>query len=139
MKVGQISNSNLSKGCDPMKRMMALVLSLVCVLSLVGCGMKNDSRNEVMEEFVGIVINVNENNTNYIVKVNDIGSSELVIGDVVVVQTDAEAGYKYAVNDCIKVEFNGVVKEVAEISMANKSIPRVFNIEKVGTSENNAE
>ena len=119
--------------------MMALVLSLVCVLSLVGCGMKNDSRNEVMEEFVGIVINVNENNTNYIVKVNDIGSSELVIGDVVVVQTDAEAGYKYAVNDCIKVEFNGVVKEVAEISMANKSIPRVFNIEKVGTSENNAE
>ena len=122
-----------------MKKLIALVLVLVCVLGLAGCGLKNDSRNEVMEDFVGIITSVSENNTNYIVKVTDSGSSKLVIGDVVLVQTDVEAGYKYAVNDCIKVEFNGVVKEVAEISMANKSIPRVFNIEKVGTSENNAE
>ena len=61
--------------------------------------------------YVGIITSVSENNTNYFVKVTDSGSSKLVIGDVVLVQTDVEAGYQYAVNDCIKVGFNGVVEE----------------------------
>ena len=121
-----------------MKKLMALVLVLVCVLGLAGCGLKNDSRNEVMEDFIGIITSVSENNTNYIVKVTDSGSSKLVIGDVVLVQTDVEAGYQYAVNDCIKVGFNGVVEENTTISTANKTIPRTFDIEKIDTTENNA-
>ena len=120
-----------------MKKLISLVLALVFVFALVGCN--NAEGNEVMEDFIGIVTNINDDNTGYLVEVTDSGSSKLVVGDIVAVQTDVEAGYKYAINDCIKVEFNGVVKEVAEISMANKSIPRVFNIEKGGTSENNAE
>ena len=121
-----------------MKKLMALVLVLVCVLGIAGCGLKNDSRNEVMEDFVGIITSVSENNTNYIVKVTDSGSSKLVIGDVVLVQTDVEAGYQYVVNDCIKVGFNGVVEENTTISTANKTIPRTFDIEKIDTTENNA-
>ena len=38
---------NLKKECDCMKKLIALVLALVCVLSLVGCGQKTVSGSEV--------------------------------------------------------------------------------------------
>ena len=116
-----------------MKKLIALVLALVCVLSLVGCN--NAEGNEVMEDFIGIVTNINDDNTGYLVEVTDSGSSTLKVGDRVIVQITDGSSIEYSVNDYIKVEFNGVVEELVAVSMADKCIQRVFDIEKVDTTE----
>ena len=114
-----------------MKKLIALVLALVGVLTLVGCN--NAEGNEVMEDFVGIVTNINDDNTSYLMEVTDSGSSTLKVGDRVIVQIADGSNVEYSVNDYIKVEFNGVVEDVVAVSMADKRIPRVFDIEKVDT------
>ena len=116
-----------------MKKLIALVLALVCVLSLVGCN--NAEGNEVMEDFIGIVTNINDDNTGYLVEVTDSGSSSLKVGDRVIVQIADGSSVEYSLNDYIKVEFNGVVEELVAVSMADKRIQRVFDIEKVDTTE----
>ena len=116
-----------------MKKLIALVLALVCVLSLVGCN--NAEGNEVMEDFIGIVTNINDDNTSYLVEVTDSGSSSLKVGDRVIVQIAGGSSVENSVNDYIKVEFNGVVEELVAVSMADKRIQRVFDIEKVDTTE----
>ena len=116
-----------------MKKLIALVLALVCVLSLVGCN--NAEGNEVMEDFIGIVTNINDDNTGYLVEVTDSGSSSLKVGDRVIVQMADGSSVEYSVNDYIKVEFNGVVEELVAVSMADKCIQKVFDIEKVDTTE----
>ena len=40
--IDDTTNLNLTKGCDCMKKLIALVLALICVLSLIGCG-KNET------------------------------------------------------------------------------------------------
>ena len=116
-----------------MKKLIALVLALVCVLSLVGCN--NAEGNEVMEDFIGIVTNINDDNTGYLVEVTDSGSSSLKVGDRVIVLIADGSSVEYSVNDYIKVEFNGVVEDVVAVSMADKRILRVFDIEKVDSTE----
>ena len=111
-----------------MKKLIALVLALVCVLSLAGCDAED---NEVMEDFVGIVTNINDDNTTYLVEVTDSGSSTLKVGERVIVQIADGSNVEYSVDDYIKVEFNGVVEELTAVSMADKRIPRVSAIEKV--------
>lgn len=116
-----------------MKKVIAFVMALLCVLALVGCD--NAEGNEVMAEFVGIVTNINDDNTGYLVEVTDHGSSALKVGDRVIVYTDDGSNAEYAVDDCIKVEFNGVVEELIAVSMADKRVTSVFSIEKADTTE----
>ena len=116
-----------------MKKMIALALALVCVLSLAGCN--NAEGNEVMEDFIGIVTNINDDSTTYLVEVTDSGSSTLKVGDRVIVQIADGSSIEYSVDDYITVEFNGVVEELVAVSMADKRIPRVFHIEKADTTE----
>ena len=116
-----------------MKKLIALVLTLACVISLFGCN--NAEGNEVMADFVGMVTNINDDNTSYLVEVTDSGSSTLKVGDRVIVQIADGSNVEYSVSDYIKVEFNGVVEELVAVSMADKRIPRVFDIEKVDTTE----
>ena len=116
-----------------MKKLIVLVLVMVCVLSLVGCN--NTKGYEVMEDFIGIVTNISNDNTGYLVEVTDSGSSSLKVGDRVIVQIADGSSAEYSVNNCIKVEFNGVVEDVVAVSMADKRIPRVFDIEQVDTTE----
>ena len=47
MPVGIVTNLNLTKECDCMKKLITLVLALVCVLGLVGCNQKAVSASEV--------------------------------------------------------------------------------------------
>lgn len=114
-----------------MRKYIALVLALVCVLGLAGCNTQGNGvvGNEVVEDFVGIVTSVNNSDTSYIVEITDRGSSHLEVGDIVTVQTVDKSSPEYSVNDYIKVEFNGVVDKTT----ANKSISRVFAIEKIGS------
>ena len=116
-----------------MKKFIALVLALVCIFALVGCN--NAEGNEVMEDFIGIVTDINNDNTGYLVEVTDSGSSTLKVGDRVIVQIPDGSNVGYSVDDYIKVEFNGVVEELVAVSMADKHIPRVFDIEKVDTTK----
>ena len=115
-----------------MKKLLALVLALVCVLGLVGCN--NAESNEVMEDFTGIVTDVNDD-TGYLVEVTDSGSSTFKVGDRVIVLIPDGSNVEHSVDDYIKVEFNGVVEDLVAVSIANKRIPRVFDIEKVDTTE----
>ena len=59
----------------------------------------------------------------------------LKVGDRVIVQMVDKSSPEYSVNDYIKVEFNGVVEDVIAVSIADKRIPRVFNIEQVDITE----
>ena len=120
-------NSNLTKECDSMKKLIAIVLALVCVLGLVGCN--NAEGNEVMEDFTGIVTDVNDD-TGYLVEVTDSGSSTLKVGDRVIVLIPDGSNVEHSVDDYIKVEFNGVVEDLVAVSIADKRIPRVFDIMK---------
>ncbi len=119
-----------------MKKLITLVLGLVCVLSLAGC---NAEGNEVMEDFVGILTNINDDNTTYLVEVTDSGSSNLKVGDRVIVQLVDVGDVEYSVDDYIKVAFDGVVEKLAAVSVADKRIQRVFAIEKVDTTGTDTE
>ena len=116
-----------------MKKLISLVLALVFVFALVGCN--NAEGNEVMEDFIGIVTNINDDNPGYLVEVTDSGSSSLKVGDRVIVQMADGSSIEYSVDDYIKVEFNGVVEELVAVSIANKRIQRAFDIKKVDTTE----
>ena len=116
-----------------MKKLIAMVLVLVCILALAGCN--NAEGNEVMENFAGIITNISDDSTSCLVKVTDDGSSTLSVGDRVIVQIADGSNIEYTVNDYIRVEFNGVVEDVVAVSMADKRIPGVFNIELVDATE----
>ena len=119
-----------------MKRFLVLVFTLVSVLGLVGCNTDGPKSNEVMEDFVGKVriTNIGDENASCLVEVTDSGSTDLKIGDRVIVHLDDVENGQFAVGDNVKVEFNGAVEELTAISMADKSISVVFSVEKI---ENN--
>ncbi len=119
-----------------MKKHIVLVLALFCVIALACC---NAEGNEVMEDFVGIVTDINDDNTSYIVEVTDSGSSDLKVGDSVIVKTVNGSNAEYSVDDYINVEFNGVAEDLPAVSMADNRISRTFSIEKIGTSKNDTE
>lgn len=102
---------------------------------MAGC---NADGNEVKEDFVGIVTNISDDKTSYLVKVTDSGSSTLKVGERVIVQIADGSNVEYSVDDYIKVEFNGVVEELIA-SIADKRIPRVFAVEKLDTSKTDTE
>lgn len=120
-----------------MNKLIALILSLACVISLVGCN--NAEGNGMREDFVGMVTNINDDNTSYLVKVTDSGSSNLKVGDRVIAQMVDGGNVECSVGDYIKIEFNGVVEEIIAVSIADKRIPRVFAIEKIDITETDTE
>lgn len=85
--------------------------------------------NEVQEEFVGKVNNIGE--TGYIVTVMDSGSSDLAVGDRVLVYTELEENPECSVGDYVKVYFNGVVVRTLAVSLADASISVVFDVERL--------
>ena len=76
-----------------MKKCLALLLTLVCLVTLVACKTEG---NEVQEYFVGKVTNISNNGTSCVVDVTDSGSSNLKVGDNVIVQTDFEGSPEYS-------------------------------------------
>lgn len=115
-----------------MKKLIALILTLVCVISFIGCN--NAECSEAIEDFVGMVTNIIDDKTSCVVKVIDSGSSNLKAGDRVVVQIVDGANAEYAVGDYIEILFNGVVEELTAVSLANKRIPRAFSVDKIDTT-----
>ena len=81
---------NLTKECDCMKKLLALVLALVCVLTLFGCSADNNSKPVVMN---GIYAEVTELIDNGICEVVVTGKdSNFDIGDTLVIHYNTIRG-----------------------------------------------
>ena len=99
-------NLNLTKECDYMKKLIALVLALVCVLSLVGCNNRNmDDIIANEPNITGIVKKITndafflENDTGeYMLSLNVENKDSMThfsIGDEVVVYYDGNIAESY--------------------------------------------
>ena len=100
------ANSNLTKECDCMKKLIALVLALVCVLGMVGCN--NRSMNYIISNEPSITGIVKETNENAILIENEDGEywvslnvenkdsvTNFNIGDEIVVYYDGNIAESY--------------------------------------------
>lgn len=89
-----------------MKKLMTLVLALVCVLGLVGCGQQESLQqgDNVQYFFTARVIGVNEDCL--LLEVFDTGNSNLFNGAMVEVSTDvvsADGCPEFVVEECARV------------------------------------
>lgn len=108
-----------------------VLVAVVACIALAVCLLTDpigNMGNEVQEEFVGKVKNIGD--AGYIVTVMDSGSSDLAVGDRVLVYTALEENPECSVGDYVKVYFNGVVEQVPNVSLVDASISVVFGIER---------
>ena len=94
-------------GGDCMKKLIALVLVLVCVLGLVGCNQKEDLQqgdNNMQYFFTAKVVEVHEEYL--LLEVFDIGNTNLSDGATVEVSTEVVAAKgcpEFVVDECARV------------------------------------
>lgn len=112
-----------------MKKCLALLLTLVCLVTLVACNTKND---EGQAYFVGKVIEVYEKSC--LVEVTNNGNQHLTLGDEVVVNTNIENCPTYAVGDYLRIEFDGTMAESYP-----PQILKVYAIDKTDSTGNSIE
>ena len=105
MLVNRSQNLNLTKECDYMKKMIVLVLALVCVLGLVGCNSKNyedkpqvvGSIKEIHDGYILIATSTTEGHpygASFDVSINTKDCDEipdsLAIGDEIIIYYDGK-------------------------------------------------
>ena len=94
-----------------MKKMIAFILALVCMLGFVGCNASKD--NHLQEPTVFFVAKVTEVNEGYLfVEVTDKGSTSLKEGTTAHVSTNFDGYTECVVGDSIRIEFDGLMQEV---------------------------
>ncbi len=103
-----------------MKRYLALLLTLFCVVALVACNTVEDAEQAY---FVGKVIEKYE--ASCLLEVTNNGNQYFASGDAVVVNTNVEGCPDYSVGDFLRVGFDGTVAESYPLQ-----IPKVFSIDK---------
>ena len=104
VKVCYTVDKNWAKRGRFMKKIVTLLLSLVCLIALVACNPKAD---EERVYFVGKVIEVYDGRC--LLEVTNNGNQGIASGDVVVVNTDIENCPTYAVGDFLRIEFDGTM------------------------------
>ena len=99
-----------------MKKCLALLLTLVCLFSLVACqngsneGNKGNEGNDILNPyFTGKVVEVYEGGC--LLEVTDKGNWNFSIGDKVEVHTDIENCPEYSTDDYLTISFDGIVAE----------------------------
>ena len=97
-----------------MKKLIALVLAVICVLGLCACNSKKDIPfDETNAAF--FIAKVTEVHENYLlVEVTDKGNSSFSVGTTVEVSTtvtSADGCPKFVADEYARIEFNGVVLE----------------------------
>ena len=96
-----------------MKKCLALLLTLVCLVALVACNTNSDEQSQNNAKpayFVGKVTKTLENAC--LVEVTDEGNyGRLAVGTAVEVPTNIENCPDYAVGDYLRIEFDGTVAE----------------------------
>ena len=88
-----------------MKKILAFVLILVCIVCLFGCNKSTES--EYPYYFIGEI--VGENSWGGIVKVVDYGNHDFNSKEVIM--HEVRLGQDYSVGDYIRVEFSGLFLE----------------------------
>lgn len=112
-----------------MKKIIALLLTLVCLATLVACNI-NDEKGQPY--FIGKVIEVYEESC--LLEVTNNGNQHLASGDVVVVNTNIENCPTYAVGDFMRIEFDGTMAESYP-----PQILKVYSIDKTDGIGNSIE
>lgn len=104
------------KGKTNMKRCLALLISLICILSLVACNgqdthIDDPSQNNAKPAyFVGKVTEIYE--AGCLLEVTDEGNyGRLAVGTAIQVSTSIENCPDYNVGDYLRIEFDGTVAE----------------------------
>ena len=88
-----------------MKKCLALLLTLVCLTTLVACGIKGYQP----PYFSGKVIEKYENSC--LIEVTNTGNGHLSIGEKVEVKTSIDNCPNYEVGDYLRIVFDGTVAE----------------------------
>ena len=98
-----------------MKKIIAVFLTLVCLVSLVACqNGENENEgnkgNDILNPyFTGKVVEVYDSGC--LLEVIDKGNWNFSIGDKVQVNTKIENCPKYSVDDYLRISFDGIVAE----------------------------
>lgn len=99
-----------------MKKIIAVFLTLVCLVFLVACQNgeneenKGNEGNDILNPyFTGKVVEVY--NGGCLLEVTDKGNCNFSIGDKVEVHTDIENCPEYSVDDYLRISFDGKVAE----------------------------
>ena len=94
-----------------MKKMIAFILALVCMLGFVGCNASKD--NHLNETSVYFIAKVTEVKEGYLfVEVTNNGSTSLREGTTAHVSTNFDGYTECVVGDNIRIEFDGLMQEV---------------------------
>lgn len=107
-----------------MKKIICVMIVLICVIGLVACSIQNEN-NEV--SFVGAVSEIREKSI--LVTVTDGGNSNLAVGTTVDVSTkvtSANGCPTLTQNDYVRISFNGDVLEINPPALGT-----VFSIQKM--------
>ena len=119
-----------------MKKCLALLLTLVCLVTLVACNTNSDTQSQNNAKpayFVGKVTEIHE--AYCLVEVTDAGNyGHLAVGTPVHVKTEIENCPDFVVGDCLKITFDGTVQELYP-----PIIPNVSAINKTDSTGNSIE
>ncbi len=102
-----------------MKRIFTLILSLLCLFTVGGCGKSEKTNGDAY--FTGKVIEILEDRC--LVEVTDIGNQNFTVGEKIFVGTNFKGCPKIALDERIKVQFDGC--------MALSYPPLVFRVYKI--------
>ena len=101
-----------------MKKCLALLLTLVCLLTLVACNLVG---NHQPPYFTGKVIEKYENSC--LIEVTNTGNGHFAIGDKIEVKTSIENCPNYEVGDYLRIVF--------DVVMAESYPPQIQNVKDI--------
>ena len=128
--------SKSEKERNNMKKCLALLLTLVCLVTLVACNSNSDDQSQNNAKpayFVGKVTEIYDNAC--LVEVTDGGNyGKLAVGTAVQVTTNIENCPDYAIGDYLRVEFDGTMAETYPLQVLH-----VLAIDKTDSTGNSIE
>ena len=100
-----------------MKKLLAILLTFVCLLTLGACGAKDD---EGQLYFIANVVELNEETM--LIEVTDKGNSNLEVGTQAFISTEKIAGVianspETVTDNYLRIEFDGTVMETAPVQL----------------------
>lgn len=121
-----------------MKKCLALLLILGCMITLVACGSNNLKEDKVKlqpgepTQFVGSIIEIYDKT--FLIEVKDEYTSGIAVGTQAYINTALDGGIpECSVGDYILVKYDGTVKETYPLEI--DSVTEILKIDKVGKVE----